>query len=53
VYHIAIADEPLVRETLERPDLERNLAGVPRAKHRPGDRLRIVAAEPEAPNGKH
>ncbi len=40
----------LERETLERPDLERILAGIPRVERRPGGAgLRIVAVDPTVP----
>jgi len=45
-----IAAELLERETLERPDLERILEGIPRVERRPGlAGLRVVASDPQTP----
>jgi cell division protease FtsH len=45
-----IAAALLERETLERPELERILAGTPRVERHPGaPGLRVVAADPKAP----
>ena len=45
----ALAHELLENEVLERPSIERIMAGVPRMERAPGIGLRVVAASPAAP----
>ncbi len=45
----ALAHELLENEVLERPSIERIMAGVPRMERAPGVGLRVVAASPAAP----
>ena len=45
----ALAHELLENEVLERPSIERIMAGVPRMERAPGVGLRVVAASPTAP----
>ena len=45
----ALAHELLENEVLERPSIERIMAGIPRLERAPGVGLRVVAASPTAP----